>query len=89
MEQIINYCGQPAKVACDEQCNKAWGASERPTISLSDNEDDFAWLADNELGIPNKWCVRECERCAMSNPGESKKPLALRDFSKRVYNIPR
>jgi len=39
--------------------------------------------------IPNKWCVRECERCAMSRPGESGKPLAPKDWSNRVYNIAR
>lgn len=77
---------------------------------LSENEDDYAYLADDELGdapedpgtyegddakpinkigIPNKWCVRQCERCAMSHPGEWNKPLPLPDFSNRVYNIPR
>lgn len=28
--------------------------------------------------IPNKWCVRECERCYMNGRGS--------DFSKRVFN---
>ena len=37
--------------------------------------------------FPNKWCVRECERCVISRPGESLEPLELQDFSKRVYNI--
>lgn len=31
---------------------------------------------------PNKWCVRECERCAFEENGK----LILRDFSKRHYN---
>ena len=35
----------------------------------------------------NKWCVRECERSSMSNPGECDKELVLCDFSKRVYNL--
>jgi hypothetical protein len=35
--------------------------------------------------IPNKWCVRECERCHMSKIG---KELILPNFSKRIYNIP-
>lgn len=108
MEKIITYFGQEAKVACDEQCNKAWG-SERPFIQCSDDIDDIVWLSDSELGeapqdnghyendeskpkkgdkIPNRWCVRECERCAMSNPGEHNEPLKLPDFSKRVYNMP-
>lgn len=34
----------------------------------------------------NKWCVRECERCSIAEDG---KPFALKDFSKRVYNIER
>lgn len=35
----------------------------------------------------NKWCVRECERCTMSNPNDFDKPLKIKDFSKRRYNI--
>lgn len=110
MEKIIQYVGQYAKVACDEKCNKAWGMNERPTVQLSDDEDDYAYLSDDELGeapedpgtyeggegkpvdkqgIPNKWCVRECERCSMSSPGKFNEPLRLKDFSERVYNIPR
>lgn len=42
----------------------------------------------NKIGIPNKWCVRECERCAMSDTGKSHEPLDLPDFSRRVYNMP-
>lgn len=108
MEAIITYCGQPAKVACDGICSKAWGISERPVNQLSKNEDDWEWLSDDELEdapvdpgtaegddrkplstseFPNRWCVRECERCAMSDPGAYRKPLQLRDFSKRIRNI--
>lgn len=107
MEKIITFCGQPAKVACDEKCEKAWG-SLRPKEQLSEDEDDIVWLADDELGIapenngnyeddqakpinkqgiPNKWCVRECERCVMSEPGKSHEPLMLKDWSKRRYNM--
>jgi hypothetical protein len=35
----------------------------------------------------NKWCVRECERCAMSAPGAWSEPLALRDFAHRYFNM--
>jgi len=38
--------------------------------------------------IPNKWCVRECEKCYLSNPGESHLPVKLKDWSKRLYNQP-
>ncbi len=109
MEELIIYLGQTAKVACDEKCHKAWGANNRPKIQLSDDEDDYAYLSDNELGIaplnpgtyedgvakpiqkigiPNKWCVRECERCVMAKPNRSYLPLSLIDFSKRIYNQP-
>lgn len=105
MEKIIKFFGQTAKIACDGKCNKAWGRQNRPRIQLSeDDEDDYTFLADEELGeapkdpgtyegghakptnpreIPNKWCVRECERCAISLPGKWMEPLKLPDFSKR------
>lgn len=110
MEKIITYFGQPCKVGCDEKCNKAWGINQRPKIMLSDDEDDYAYLSDDELGeaptdpgtyegghgkpttpaqAPNKWCVRECERCVKSKPSESHLPLKVRDLSERLYNIPR
>lgn len=38
--------------------------------------------------FPNRWCVRECERCSMSKPGEWEKPLDLRRFDKRWRNKP-
>lgn len=109
MEKIISYFGQPVKVACDEKCNKAWGLNTRMRIHFSDDEDDYAFMADDELpeapddpgtyeGIdgkptspslaPNKWCVRECERCTMSRQGEHEKPLELPDFSVRRFNKP-
>lgn len=109
-ERLITYCGQTAKVCCDGKCEKAWGINNRLRVQLSDEEDDYAWLSDNELGIapinpgtyegsdakplsvmefPNKWCVRECERCTMSQPGEFAKPLAVRSFEQRFYNIER
>jgi len=108
MEKIITYFGQEAKVGCDEKCHKAWGFNNRPKEQLSEDDDDYAFLSDDELEIapvdpgtyegecakplskteiPNKWCVRECERCAMSKPNESHLPLQLPDFSKRMYNI--
>ena len=108
-DSVVIYFGNPMKVACDRQCNKAWGINGRPSVRLSDDEDDIAWLADGELGeapidpgtyeggmakplspdeFPNKWCVRECERCAKSKPGEHLQPLELPDFSRRYYNQP-
>jgi hypothetical protein len=105
-EKINLYFNKEIKVACDENCNKAWGINNRPKIQLSDtDEDDYAFLSDNELGtapknpgtyeggagkpfssdeFPNKWCVRECERCVRS---EILEEAVLEDFSKRRYNI--
>lgn len=106
--KLITYFGQRAKVNCDRNCAKAWGRNTRPRVQLSDDEDDYAYLADGELGeapadpetyegghakpespdqFPNKWCVRECERCAMSKPGEWMLPLEVPSFVERVYNI--
>jgi len=107
-EALITYFGQLAKVNCDGNCKKACGLNGRPKVQLSADEDDYAFLADDELGeapadpgtyegndakpesaagFPNKWCVRECERCARSKPGECDLPLAIKSFSKRVYNL--
>lgn len=43
-------------------------------------------LSSNEF--PTKWCVRECERCAVSDVGQSELPLPVNDWSERTYNIP-
>lgn len=32
MEKIITYFDEKAKVACDENCNKAWGGNNRPRV---------------------------------------------------------
>lgn len=34
--------------------------------------------------FPNKWCVRECERCTMV---DDDKPIVLKNWSNRVYNL--
>jgi hypothetical protein len=107
MEKIITYFGQNAKVGCDEKCHKAWGINNRPKVQLSDDEDDFVYLSDDELEIApvdpgtyegghakptlksemlNKWCIRECERCSMTEINKSHLPLKLIDFSKRISN---
>lgn len=52
MEKLITYCGQPAKVGCDEKCHKAWGSNSRPKVRLSkDDYDDYYYLSDDELGV--------------------------------------
>lgn len=102
----LTFFYEPIVVGCDANCAKAWGISQRPKVQISQDEDDYAFLADHELGtapadpgtyegphgkpqqVPerhNKWCVRECERSEMVDPGQ---PLELHDFSQRLYNIP-
>ena len=45
-------------LACDGNCEKAWGIKNRPRIQFDQNDaDDFAWFADSELAS------------APSNPG--------------------
>lgn len=110
LKKEIIYFGQKAIVACDGKCEKAWGSNNRTKRQLSDDEDNWVWLSDNELGLApretetyeggegkprnrteklNKWCVRECERCYMSNPNEFDKSIVLKDFDERIYNIPK
>ncbi len=107
-ESIITFFGQKTKVACDGKCAKAWGINSRPKVQLSEDEDDYIYLSDSDLGLsplnpmtseggdlklkwkdafPNKWCVRECERCSMSEPGKYNLPVDLKNFNKRIKNI--
>lgn len=98
-EAIITFFGQKVKVACDGNCAKAWGVTSRPKGAtkkyLSDAElgiapavSDTAEGNDMKPGssaeFPNKWCVRQCERCAMSDPGKHDAPLALPRFNKKT-----
>ena len=110
-DAVILYLEQKMRVACDGKCHKAWGINSRPRVKLSDDPDDFAWLADDELEeapadpgtceggdakptdlgffpFPNKWCIRECERCAKSSVGKWQEALELPDFSRRQFNQP-
>lgn len=102
----ITAFGEKLTIGCDGQCAKAWGINTRPRQQLSKDPNDYAFLADCELGEApenpgtyegghakpmtsveqlNKWCFRECERCA-SSAGE--KPLKLPNLRARLYNIP-
>jgi hypothetical protein len=49
-EATIPYGRETIQVACDRHCHKAWGSTTRPSIQLSDDEDDLVYLADDELG---------------------------------------
>jgi hypothetical protein len=47
----ITFFGRPCFVSCDANCDKAWGINARPRVELSADEDDFAFRADDELGV--------------------------------------
>lgn len=52
LSKEIIFLGNKVVIACDEKCDKAWGLNCRPKVQLDPNdEDDFAFLADEELGI--------------------------------------
>jgi hypothetical protein len=55
----VFFSGHHVKVACDRNCDKAWGINTRPKETLSADPDEYAFLADGELGI------------APENPGTS------------------
>jgi hypothetical protein len=100
--RLITYFGKTVVVGCDGKCDKAWGINNRPSVQISADDDDYAFLADDELGT------------APENPGTyeggyGKDPLSLNkwcvrecerhaicevhedpklpDYSKRLYNI--
>jgi hypothetical protein len=48
---VIRAYGQQLNLACDGNCNKAYGINNRPKNQLSNDEDNYEWLADHEIGI--------------------------------------
>jgi hypothetical protein len=48
-KQVVAF-GHTIVIGCDAQCSKAWGINSRPKVQLSEDEDDYAFLADGELG---------------------------------------
>lgn len=47
----IVWFGQAAVLSCDAKCDKAWGLNSRPRIEFDpEDPDDYAFLADDELG---------------------------------------
>lgn len=43
--------GKPIVIGCDAKCEKAFGINGRPSIQVSSEDDDYAWLSDNEVGL--------------------------------------
>lgn len=50
IKKNIIFFGIPFVLFCDENCNKAWGINSRPENQLSEDDDDYEYLADGELG---------------------------------------
>lgn len=48
--KTIQWMGQQVILACDGNCCKAWGISQRQKQELSADPDDVSYLADGELG---------------------------------------
>ena len=101
---VIRAYGKQLNIACDGCCDKAFGVSLRPKNMLSDdNEDDYEWLADSEVGIApidprtyeggeakptNKKHNKWCLReCERSEIAEFPDIPLLPDFDKRIPNI--
>jgi hypothetical protein len=47
-KQVL-FFGQQCILSCDAKCEKAWGNNNRPRVTISDDDDDYAYLADGEL----------------------------------------
>jgi len=50
IQKEIIYFGKKYILYCDANCKKAWGISNRPKNQLSNDEDDYEYLSDDELG---------------------------------------
>jgi len=51
IQKAIVFFGRNVTVACDANCDKAWGINQRPCVQLSADPDDVAYIADDELGM--------------------------------------
>lgn len=51
LEKRVMFGGQPVLLRCDGRCDKAFGISGRPHRQLSDDPDDYVFLADDAVGV--------------------------------------
>lgn len=73
IESPVRYFGVRHILECDARCDKAWGIADRPRVLLpnADNEDDFEYLGDNELGeAPKDPGTYECDESKPQSPEE-------------------
>lgn len=87
--RAIIWAGEYATVACDGQCNKAWGINGRPRLKLSEDPDDYAWLPDGELGeAPATSGIHEGGDWKPTNPGEVLNRWCARECERCVMTEP-
>jgi len=48
--KLITAYGKRMRLMCDGRCDKAWGINERPRKMLSDDQGDYVFIADQDLG---------------------------------------
>jgi hypothetical protein len=88
-EALISYVFQTARVACDRRCDKAWGINNRPRVDLSSDPDDYAFLADSELGTaPADPGTYEGGCAKPSSPDEFPQKWCVRECERSVMSMP-
>jgi hypothetical protein len=102
----IQWFGRRCLAICDRNCDKAYGLNgDRPQISLSEDADDVAWLADNEVGPSPESGTWEgghgkpdhpdrhnkwCVReCERSEVIEVGQLIECKNWKTRIYNQPK
>jgi hypothetical protein len=74
LAKSIVFLGHACVLICDGSCDKAWGMQARPRRMLSEDEDDYVYLPDRELGTaPGPGKTEICEEGGDRKP--SAKPL--------------
>lgn len=102
LQKEIKWFRDQCILACDGKCHKAWGINNRPKRQLSEDEDDYEYLSDNELGeAPENPGTYEggqgknpeslnkwCAReCERSKIFDMNEQIALKNFENPVKNI--
>ena len=102
LQKEIKWFRDQCILACDGKCHKAWGINNRPKRQLSEDEDDYEYLSDNELGeAPEnpgtyeggqgknpKSLNKWCAReCERSKIFDMNEQIALKNFENPVKNI--
>jgi len=82
---------RPHEQLSDNEDDVVWYADDEVPIAPDDpgTSEGGERKPQSSAEFPNKWCVRQCERCNMSMPGRWQEHLEPKDWSKRVHNIPR